>query len=288
VLGNEPFLVERFEKWNDFASGVVGTLFRGAAPTRGRYLFRGQRDAGWPLAPSFDRSFPDVRGKQREILETRLLEDFARQCEGDASLRTTLADPIALMALAQHHGLPTRLLDWSDSPYIAAFFAYQHALHAFGSIIDTFKGDAVAVWVLDTENYIWSERYGVQIVAPPAWDNARLYSQSGRFTLSRTPHRSLQDYVASFEDSRDALRLMTLPISEAPGALAHLDLMGINSATMFPGHDGRARAAITRIVLSTLAETPQPKHLAQSAAALGTLGANRATSGLKRKRPTPR
>jgi hypothetical protein len=251
---NEPFLIQRFEQWNDFTSGVVKMLFPGSPPVRGRFLFRGQRDASWPLAPSFDRSFPDVRGKRRETLETRLLQEFKRQCENDSTLKEILNDPDALVALAQHHGLPTRLLDWSDSPYVAAFFAYQHALHAFGSTIDTLKGDAVAIWLLDTEHYIWSERYGVQIVAPPAWDNSRLFSQSGRFTLSRTPLRSLQEYVASFEDGKGALQLFLLPIKEAPEALADLDLMGINSATMFPGLDGRARAAITRIVLGTLAD----------------------------------
>ena len=183
------------------------------------------------------------------------MEEFKHQCEPDGNLRTVLSDPVASLALAQHHGLPTRLLDWSDSPYVAAFFAYQHALHAFGAAFDTLKGDAVAIWMLDATHYIWSERYGVQIVTPPAWDNVRMYSQSGRFTLSRTPHRCLQDYVASFGDeSVGSLRLVVLPMSEGPEALADLDLMGINSAAMFPGLDGRARAAVTRIVLSTRAD----------------------------------
>jgi FRG domain len=252
---DQPLLVKSFADWTEFKSGIAQLLFPESPPVRGRFLFRGQRDASWPLAPTFDRSFPDIRGKQREILETRLIEEFKHQCEGDSSLRPILNEQISAIALAQHHGLPTRLLDWTDSPYVAAFFAYQHALHAFGSAFDTLKGDAVAIWMLDTEHYIWSERYGVQIVSPPAWDNARLYSQSGRFTLSRTPHRSLQEYVASFGDEgTGALQLVVLPISEGPEALADLDLMSINSASMFPGLDGRARAAITRIVLSTLAD----------------------------------
>jgi hypothetical protein len=264
---NQPLLTQSFESWNDFKSGIAQFLFPRSAPVRGQFLFRGQRDASWPLAPTFDRSFPDIRGKQREVLETRLIEEFKHQCEADSSLRPILSDHVGLIALAQHHGLPTRLLDWTDSPYVAAFFAYQHALHAFGAAFDTLKGDAVAIWVLDTEHYIWSERYGVQIVAPPAWENVRMYSQSGRFTLSRTPHRSLQEYVASFgNDGTGALRLIVLPMAEGPGALADLDLMGINSASMFPGLDGRARAAITRIVLGTLPAnnpmepTPRPRR----------------------------
>jgi hypothetical protein len=254
LSANEQFLVHIFEHWNDFTSGITQILFPGSPAIRGRFLFRGQRDASWPLAPTFDRSFPDIRGKAREILETRLIEEFKRQCEGDVSLRPILSDPLASIALAQHHGLPTRLLDWSDSPYVAAFFAYQHALQAFGAIFDTLKGDAVAIWILDTEHYIWSERNGVQVVAPAAWDNTRMQNQSGRFTLSRTPHRSLQEYVAHFgDDGAGALRLVILPMNEGPEALADLDLMGINSASMFPGLDGRARAAVTRIVLDTRA-----------------------------------
>ena len=247
-------LIHRFERWSDFTSGIVRLLFPNSPPVRGRYLFRGQRDATWPLSPSFDRSFPDVPVQDRLTLEKNLLDEFKRQCESDRALQSTIADPIGLIALAQHHGLPTRLLDWSDSPYIAAFFAYQHALHAFGGTVDTLTGDPVAIWILDSNHFVWNERFGVQIVAPPAWDNARLFSQSGRFTLSRTPHRSLQEYVTSFGDpGRGALQLALLPLTEAPEALANLDLMGINSATMFPGLDGRSRAAITRIVLNTLA-----------------------------------
>lgn len=249
------FEPECLATWRDFKSNIGKTLFPSSLPVRGRFLFRGQRDATWPLASSFDRSFPEVRAKRRETLETRLFEEFKRHCEADSSLRHILSDRVALIALAQHHGLPTRLLDWTDSPYIAAFFAYQHALHAFGSTIDTLKSEAVAIWILDSDHYIWSEQYGVQIVSPQAWDNARLLSQSGRFTLSRTPHRSLQEYVASFDDSQRALRLVVLPITEAPEALADLDLMGISSATMFPGLDGGARAAISRIVLETLADS---------------------------------
>lgn len=239
--------------WNSFKSFITDELVKDGASARGRFMFRGQREPSWSLSSTFDRSFPDVHGKDRETLENELIKEFRRQCEADRSLKSILDDPVATLALAQHHRLPTRLLDWTDSPYIASFFAYQHALNVFGTTVDTLKGDSVAVWMLDTSHYIWSEKYGVQIVSPKAWDNLRLFNQAGRFTLSRTPFRSLQEYVASFDDGEGALRLMTLPMSDAPVALADLDLMRINNTTMFPDTAGRARTAITRVVLKHIA-----------------------------------
>jgi hypothetical protein len=251
---NEPFLLQHYNRWSDFKVGIVEQLYPGTAPIRGRFLFRGQPNATWTLSSSFDRSFPDVHGKNRETLEAALVEEFKRQCENDSSLKTIASDPVGLLALAQHHGLPTRLLDWSDSPYVAAFFAYQHAIRAYGTTENLFKGEAVAIWILDTDHYIWSERYGAKIVTPASWDNKRMFMQSGCFTLSRTPHKSLQEYVQSFDaEGVGALRLVTVSMIEATHAIGDLDLMGINFATMFPDDiDGRARAAISRAVLRSI------------------------------------
>ncbi len=258
MLNNESFIEEHYyNRWKDFKEEIIELLYPGGIPIRGRFLFRGQRNATWTLSSSFDRFLPNVHGKDREALETALVEEFKRQCENDSSLKAIVSDPIGLLSLAQHHGLPTRLLDWSDSPYVAAFFAYQHAIREYSTSVNIFKGDAVAIWILDTSHYIWSERYGVQIVTPSSWDNKRMFMQSGCFTLSRTPHKSLQEYVQSFEaEGAGALKVATVPMIDAPHALGDLDMMGINFATMFPDRiDGRARAAISHTVLSNLRDS---------------------------------
>ena len=74
-------------------------------------------------------------------------------------------------------------------------------------------------------------------------------SQAGKFTLSRTPFRSLQKYVANCDDGSGSLYLFIIPVSEARIAMADLDMMGINNSTMFPDIGGRAKAAISKVVL---------------------------------------
>jgi len=245
-----------FTTWFDFKTGIFENLFGKNAIKRGRYLFRGQKNPEWKLSSTFDRSFPSVTGRARNDLEQDLIEHFREACEDDSSLKDILQDEIATLALAQHYGLPTRLLDWTESPYIAAFFAFQHAVFAFQGTIDTFRPEEhIAIWALDSDHYIWSENQGVQIVSPPTWDNDRLRNQSGKFTLSRTPFRSLQEYVANCEDSDGALKLFRIPVSEAQIAIADLDLMRINNATMFSDIGGKARSAISKVVLGVRTRT---------------------------------
>lgn len=229
----------RFRTWDEFKCAAVRELFPHGHFSRGRYLFRGMADSDWTLMSSFDREFGHVDLKDRNQVATRLLEDFRRECDA-AQLQSHITDDSTkLLALGQHHGLPTRLLDWTDSPYVAAFFAFSDAA--------TQRLDAanVSVWVLDGDNAIWSGLSGVQVLEVPLLDNLRLRNQFGRFTLATTPFDCLERLVEHCKepDEPPPLRQFLIPQTEADEALADLEAMTISFAAVYPEITGGALAA---------------------------------------------
>lgn len=88
-----------------------------AAP---EWVFRGQGDEAWKLRPKIGRS--DVLGIEWDpSVEVGLFEEFCRRArQFDPGVGFGAWD---WLALAQHYGLPTRLLDWTQNPPVAAYFA---------------------------------------------------------------------------------------------------------------------------------------------------------------------
>jgi hypothetical protein len=88
-------------------------------------IFRGQEDSAWRLRMSFYRT-------GRANLRKYLIEDIADLQKALSAITQypfDLKDPLqygAFMNLAQHHGYPTPMLDWTWSPYVAAFFAFRN------------------------------------------------------------------------------------------------------------------------------------------------------------------
>jgi len=104
------------------------------------FIFRGHRCDDWKLHPKFDRV--EWNGG-REKLEQLILNEFARTAP--FSLGTAMDDPWERMAIAQHHGLPTRLLDWTYSATAALWFAVKDDAKKQNEI-----SQDGAVWILKT------------------------------------------------------------------------------------------------------------------------------------------
>lgn len=238
-----------FTSWDEFKSTFCNHLFRGEAFRRGRYLFRGHSDPNWALSSTFDRMFADQPRPKRLQLAEGLLAFFKKGVEGITLPAEVRGDDSQLMALGQHFGLPTRLLDWTESPYIAAFFAYNNSA-LWGA-----RDQQIAIWTLDSTNPIWSSHFGVEIVEVSSFGNDRIRNQSGKFTMSKTPFATLEEYVAAHGDigmGGDGvdvpLRKFLLPAADATRALADLDAMGIHHGTVYPEIEGAAQMAIFRTV----------------------------------------
>lgn len=232
-----------YPSWARFKSEYFTDVFGQPHFRDRRFIFRGQGHSDWLLAASFDRWWDTIGDKlTRPEGADALLKVFLEEIEGTEWGDLSEKDEVMALALAQQHGVPTRLLDWSRSPYVAAFFAFVERLQ-LGEI-----GGHVAVWALDLNAGCWKKEVGVEIVRAPIRGNIRLRNQSGMFTILRTPHRCLEEYVEAIGTMDGALICADLPASEAPVALADLASMGITASRLFPGLEGAAREAQHRIL----------------------------------------
>ena len=110
----------RVQSWSQFNDYIT---------SRDGWAFRGQSDASWPLLSSLPRRLQqnNVDRDQWRQREERAIRIFRRKAHVYLPDKSALDDDLRCLAMMQHHGAPTRLLDFTKSPFVAAFFALEQA-----------------------------------------------------------------------------------------------------------------------------------------------------------------
>lgn len=250
--------VRRFRTWRQFKSWVE-TLrqqnsviaFRGHGSSKFRLETSLYRQGRSNVPRYWDETLPQFKLHAEAVLGQ----------EVDTNKPNDLS---WLLALAQHHGLPTPLLDWTQSPYIAAFFAMADALEWKSSrpgvqyvriygLTRQFFADHSAPLI----NFPALEPYVACMGVSPR-GNARLYAQQGQFLVTNVGNLEAFICQRGRERGLEYLTAVDIPVGQAVIALEDLAYMGISAATLFPGLDGIGRMMRHGMAFPQREIMPQP------------------------------
>lgn len=200
--------------------------------------YRGHTNATWPLIPSAHR--------RHAVLETQFAQHFRLRAPSLAPNCPSHADHVAWLPLMQHYGLPTRLLDWTESILVAAYFA----------ISDKASSNEGAIWMLapgalnrqsighlipflsdERVRPIVSDAFGTKLghlsaeclaaLAPRS--DKRMAAQLGNYTIHRT-----REPLERSDNSSEFLGKIVIPLSARARLTQELSISGIRRSALFP------------------------------------------------------
>jgi hypothetical protein len=226
-------VVKRFRTWIEFKA-ELDAYSKLTAKRRRELVFRGHLDSRWLLRASLDRDRTFANEVDRQKCLSALIETFRREASGVAS-SLCLQTYTEWEMLGRHHGLPTSLLDWTHSPFVAAYFAFADSPPA--------DAQCASVWMFDRDIFAAKLLPEIEII-----DNEELIKFNARAVEQRALFLQIKRVDPPLEVLLgDHLVRYDIPLNERRLVLADLDEMLINSRTLFRDLDGAARSAAGRV-----------------------------------------
>lgn len=243
----------RFSTWNEYKQ-FIDQLSE-------NWAFRGQGNAGWNLRNAIERT--DFI-KLHKGIEAEFVAEFQRGARNYLSRDELPEHLIEWLALMQHHGAPTRLLDFTKSPFIAAYFAFERCISE--------PNQFIAIWAI---NYRFLKEHALEVLSSEFSDDIKLnqnlinerlfekiffqnnrslvfpvepFRMNRRYSLQQSIFVStgtseepfMQQLSFGGPETEKAVIKIELPSNLQKQVLRDLQRMNLNRASLFPDLDGYA------------------------------------------------
>jgi len=195
-------------------------------------IFRGAHSLEYELIPSIGRLKKKDEKKLNTGDEAEILDDFKKMAY--PYIKDYNFSELELLSFGRHHGLPTRLLDWTRNPLVALYFAVEKPFPKNDKIEDEYS----CIYIYESETFIESEepfnpftitsfKYYI-----PKYLDKRIIAQAGLFIVLDDPYTPWK---------QDGLKKVLIHKKIRSDIKQILNRMGINASTLFPDLDGIAK-----------------------------------------------
>jgi hypothetical protein len=246
--------------WREYREKIISHI----EERKGSQLCRGQANSEWNLKTSFHRqNLRQINFHQYFNILIPHLSDCIGTLENREIDVSNAVVNGSFLAYAQHHGLPTPLLDWTFSPYKAAYYAFSEVEDVNP------KSNKVAIYIFDHEKWISTFKQindftvneaHVSFLPARSMGNHRQLFQQGTYLFTNV--EDVEGHIELNEKERKDMYLQKFifSVKEKPTVMSELESMGINAYSLFGGSDGMFRFFKESIFRSeVVGETPEER-----------------------------
>lgn len=279
-MSKDDITTKVLKDWQEFEDWLK-EYWHPSYPTR-KFLFRGQSDSSWKLESSLERycqkeqSLYDYYGilvkEAKPLVETYngttwSMDDVEKYEEwiinaNDPTSKTSLLIPSGydFFIYLRHHGFPSPLLDWTSSPYIAAFFAFREPEKTEeGRAIYVYEPSPAHLSRNIFEKTFFHRRPKVDLIGPYIKSHKRHFQQQTEYTMCTRieDEKNVKTaFYASHEegfvnrirdDNNEHVWKLVLPKTERVKVLQHLDHYNINAYSLFQSEESLCEALAFKV-----------------------------------------
>lgn len=217
-----------------------------------KYIYRGQSNSDWVLSTTIHRTGKITSHSDFLFYFKNILPFVQEPVETWDGSRRDISDPLQLasfLAFLQHHGFPTPLLDWTFSPYIAAYFAFEGVNH-FSPQYET-----VAIYAFNQEEWLKAykqiydfeiENPHVTLLLPTYRGNPKQMLQQGTFIF--TNQENIERHIQHNEKHPGQfLQKYEISVKERTKVIKELNAMNITAMQLAPSMESVCKKAYEEV-----------------------------------------